>query len=208
MRGYDDETGKFNLLLEDLSETHESLRHELPPTEANCYRVMDVLARIHSHWWESSDLTSIAGDAPTEKSLKATFQEDITLYREFAAYLGDRLMPSRRAIYERVIEAYLPVKLARFADRKNLTLTHGDAHAWNFMYPKAEGDLPVLLDWEALGINLPAFDAAYFMSVFWHPTRARVVGEAATAPLSRATVGAGNRGIFVGGLAGAIIGSR
>lgn len=168
---YDEDSGATSLLLADLSASHDTLQHELPPTEKQCYQLMEVLARIHAHWWERPHMAELAGPAPTVQTLTDDFANVVEMYRAFADFLGDRLLPSRRTIYERVITDFLPLKLARFAGHTNLTLTHGDAHAWNFMYPTNEADLPVLLDWEVLGTNLPTFDPAYLMTVFWHPRR-------------------------------------
>lgn len=168
---YDENTGSLNLLLEDLSATHNPLEHEIPPTEKQCYQLMEILAQIHAYWWESPKLGVAIGNPQTEQGITEEFHNDVEMYQGFADYLGDRLMPSRRAIYGRIIDRFLPIKLQRFADGKNTTLSHGDAHAWNFLYPRHEQHMPRLLDWEALGVNIGANDLAYMMAVFWHPER-------------------------------------
>lgn len=163
--------GALNLLLDDLSETHEPLEHEIPPTERQCYQLMDVLATLHAYWWESPILGAEIGTALSAQAVTDAFHEDIQNYRAFADFLGDRLQPSRRAIYEKVAATFLPIKLKRFTDQRRITLTHGDAHAWNFLYPRSAQDTPRLLDWEAVGVNLGTWDTAYLMAIFWHPER-------------------------------------
>lgn len=174
---YDENTGALNLLLTDLSDTHFALEHEIPPTEKQCYQLMDILAQIHAYWWKNPKLGVEIGTMPTEQTLADEFEEDISVYRAFADYLGDRLMPSRHAIFERVINQFLHVKQKRFANIKTLTLSHGDAHAWNFLYPRHQQDKPYLLDWEALGVNIGTNDLAYMMAMFWHPARRQWLEE-------------------------------
>lgn len=174
---YDAESGALNLLLADLSDTHFALEHEIPPTEKQCYQLMDILAQIHAYWWESPKLGLQIGSVPTEQALADEFAEDVSVYQAFADYLGDRLMPSRRGIYEHIIHKFLAIKQKRFANNKKLTLSHGDAHAWNFLYPRQQQDMPYLLDWEALGVNIGTNDLAYMMAVFWHPARRQWLEE-------------------------------
>ncbi|MGF1504102.1 MAG: phosphotransferase [Anaerolineae bacterium] len=169
--GYDDDAQTTYILLEDLADTHETLEHEIPPTERHCYQIMETLAQLHAHWWEKPDAYGRLAPSPTPETITCAFQDDVAAYHAFADYLGDRLLPSRRAIYEQVIVDYLPLKLERFSEQRHITLTHGDAHAWNFMYPKAVGDIPRLLDWEALGTYIGPLDVAYLMAIFWHPAR-------------------------------------
>ena len=158
-----------NLLLEDLSETHESLEHEIPPTEKQCYQLMEVLAQIHAFWWERPHAGILIETTP--QMLTDEFNADVANYGAFADFLGDRLLSSHRAIYENVINRMLLLRQKRFASQKHITLSHGDAHAWNFMYPVSEDESPRLLDWEACGVNVGVNDAAYLMAVFWHPER-------------------------------------
>jgi len=55
---------------------------------------------------------------------------------------------------------------------KNLTLCHGDAHAWNAFYPKdsIEGKF-YLSDRQMAGVFNGTLDLAYFMGVHWSPQR-------------------------------------
>lgn len=174
----DDATGTLTLLLEDLSDTHEALEHEIPPTEPQCYQLMEVLARLHAVWWDSPRLGVDIGTAPTRQAIAAAFDEDVANFRAFAEFLGDRLQPSRRAIFDRVIRSLAAIRLERIGSQRQLTLCHGDAHAWNFLYPREAGDSPRLLDWEALRIDIGARDVAYLIAVFWHPERRKWLEKA------------------------------
>ena len=157
-----------NLLLQDLSDSHTRLENELPPTESQSYQLVETLAKLHAHWWEWEGPKT---PAALPESMTKEFDEDVKVYRAFTDSLGDHILPAHRAIFDRVIDRFLSVRRKRFADQRHLTLTHGDAHAWNFLYPKSDGALPVLLDWEAFGVNLGPLDLAYLMAIFWHPAR-------------------------------------
>ena len=53
----------------------------------------------------------------------------------FLSFLGDDLSIRRRAIYKKMLAAS-PVFLGRLTERSGLTVTHGDTHWWNFLFPK------------------------------------------------------------------------
>lgn len=66
--------------------------------------------------------------------------------------------------------------------RETRTLVHGDAHAWNFLFPRVAGDdaagdadAPVagvyLIDWQNWQAGPPTFDLATFMVLDWYPER-------------------------------------
>jgi aminoglycoside phosphotransferase (APT) family kinase protein len=58
-------------------------------------------------------------------------------------------------------------------DPRALTVTHGDAHAWNFLFPR-DGDGPaVLLDWQLWHVDVGARDLAFFIALHWYPGRRR-----------------------------------
>lgn len=56
-----------------------------------------------------------------------------------------------------------------------MTLAHGDAHAWNLLYPKDGATAGIrLIDWDSfIGPLTGAYDLAYFMAVHWYPERRR-----------------------------------
>ena len=57
-----DEGLVFHLLFEDLSDTHEIvLAWPLPPTLAQCERIVQTYARFHAFWWDHRDLGTSVG---------------------------------------------------------------------------------------------------------------------------------------------------
>jgi thiamine kinase-like enzyme len=161
----------FHLLLDDLAHTHFQIAHPLPPHQPQCEQLVDALARLHAHWWDDPRLGVEIAVPLSDKSL---FMGGETIFPEFADMLGDRLWDERRQIFERVIAA-APKLVKQFTNQKDVTLIHGDAHAWNFLYPHdADKHLAMLVDWEAYGVDVGPFDLAYMIGLFWFPAhRAR-----------------------------------
>jgi hypothetical protein len=100
-RCYDAEysSGRFHLLLEDLSETHMVLTEwPLPPNVEACERIVDTWAIFHAFWWRHPRLGREVGtflDAAALAKIAAEYRER---YERFAATLGDRLWSGARAL--------------------------------------------------------------------------------------------------------------
>jgi hypothetical protein len=172
---WDDDTSRFSLLLEDLTATHAMISEwPVPPTDAQCRRIVRVYARLHACLWDHSDLGKTIGtfiDAP----LTDWFNRYQQRFAAFADHLGDRLPPGRRRIYERAIAC--GDRLAdRHRTRRDLTVVHGDAHAWNSLH-SPDGDIRVI-DWDSWRLAPATDDLAYMMAVHWYPERRQRLEDA------------------------------
>jgi hypothetical protein len=173
-RCYDAEysSGRFHLLLEDLSETHKILTEwPLPPTVEACERIVDTWAIFHAFWWGHPHLGRELGTFLDETALATMGADYRGRYERFAEALGDRLWPEARAVYARMFDArgrlYTPARLYAA-----YTLAHGDAHVWNLFYPRDDVASSIrLIDWDAWRIGRGAADLAYMMAVHWYPER-------------------------------------
>ncbi|MFN8376560.1 MAG: aminoglycoside phosphotransferase family protein [Anaerolineae bacterium] len=170
---YSDEQDRYHLLMEDLGDTHIALPpSQLPPPEAHCEMIVDALAQIHAYWWNDRRLGDEIGENPDEDHIRYFFEGDAASYADFADYLGDRLSPARRAVYEKVIADFLPVLTKRLTSGSHITLVFEDVHAGNFLYPRdPEKDRLRIIDWEQWAVNIGAHDLAYMMAMFWFPER-------------------------------------
>ncbi len=160
----------YHLLLDDVSATHGSIPHPLPPTQVQCEQVVDTLARLAAYWWNDKRLGTSMGRLPDQKTV---FNGDEDWFAAFADELGEALWPERRAIFEQALAAspHLHERLLG----GNLSLIHGDAHAWNFLYPIDPMGAAVLVDWESWDADIAVFDLAYLITLFWFPAhRARM----------------------------------
>jgi thiamine kinase-like enzyme len=92
-------------------------------------------------------------------------------YDRFADLLGDRLSEERRILYRRLIDQSDRLS-QRYQSRRHLSITHGDAHIWNFMLPRAGvADTVRIFDFDLWSINVPTNDLANMMAMQWYPER-------------------------------------
>lgn len=175
---YSPELGQFHLLLEDLSETHfPHPPSQLPPLKAYSEQIVEALARLHAFWWDDVRLGKEIGKPPSETTAKSDVATELAQWAEktlpdFADFLGDRLSPERRRIYESAILSLPPRLSTRLAAGKGLTLIHGDIHIGNFLYPHdPTHDTVRILDWKSWSIDIGADDLAHMMAIFWFPER-------------------------------------
>jgi len=173
-RCYDAEfsSGRFHLLLEDLSDTHMILTEwPLPPSVDACERIVDTWSAFHAFWWRHPSLGREVGTFLDEAALAKIASEYRARYARFAETLGDRLWPAARAIYARVLDAWDRL----FTPRRlyaTYTLAHGDAHVWNLLYPRDSASSGIrLIDWDAWRVGRAASDLAYMMALHWYPER-------------------------------------
>ncbi|HVF67909.1 MAG TPA: phosphotransferase [Pyrinomonadaceae bacterium] len=166
---FDPATNRAHLLLEDLSATHFQPPSPLPPSETHCAQAVEALAEVHAHWWEHPRLGAGVGEFLTEDKVEAVARNAAERFEKFADSLGDGLPHARRALYERVIECF-PAPWRRLSSAKGLTLTHGDAHTWNFMYPRAAGRT-LLIDWQLWHPHVGPRDLAFMMTLYWDRER-------------------------------------
>jgi hypothetical protein len=173
---YSSETRACHVLLEDVSETHDGC-HE-PSCLENCERAIDCLARFHAFWWDHPRLMSDLGGLPTPAERAAEWAEAAKRTGEFMHFLGNRLLPPWRAVYERVLPA-LPRLYARHNLGRNLTLAHGDAHLGNFLFPRgASAAQTYLIDWQFWHPTIGGTDLAFMMATEWEPAIRRRLEEA------------------------------
>ena len=167
------DTKDWHLLLEDLDGSHAlPTPWPLPPTVAQCEQILRALARFHAQWWDDPRLGVSVGTWPTEEAVKQQVQASAERFRSFVDRLGDRLSRERRDLYERYLEA-VPRLRARLRSQRNLTVIHADAHVWNFLLPREDGDDVRIFDWDTWRAGLASNDLAYMMAMHWYPDRRR-----------------------------------
>lgn len=160
-------SGHSQLLFEDLGATHHEAEETLPQPEDVCQRLLALLAGVHAHWWEHPRLS---GDIEVLARRDDVLNEVIGRAREhfgdFVAHLGDRLSAARRDYLERVLADWPPPRYRqRIASGRGLTVVHGDAHFWNFLYPKTPHGRIIIADWAVWHINVPSYDPAYMLGL-------------------------------------------
>ncbi len=168
----DGENDRGTLVLEDVRSTHDHPPWPIPPSRNQCLTAVDALARIHAQWWESPALGNTLGKPHSEESLTNMVQGVAANLPAFIDEVGDALTSDARQVLTRVFNSSLKPWL-RLTERRALTIINGDAHTWNFLFPRS-GDGPALLvDWQLWHVDIGARDLAFFIALHWYPSRRR-----------------------------------
>jgi hypothetical protein len=158
---YDAERGTYHVLLDDLSDTHDQPAWHLEIAERYMSQTVDCLAQFHAYWWEHPRLSAVAGALPDAATIQADIQQFQGAFAGFADVAGDQLSAEDRRIYESVLAA-LPALWRQRTNPRGQTLVHGDAHFWNFLYPRdPERQDTRMLDWQLSHICPGTQDLAY-----------------------------------------------
>jgi hypothetical protein len=156
------------LVLEDLRATHTNPQWPDPPSRSEAEGAVSALAQIHARWWEAPTLGAGVGTLHTPTSLRAMVNGIAANLPGFLESLGRTLAPRDHQLLETVFSSPLAPWL-RIAESRALTVTHGDAHTWNFLFPRSGAGLPYIIDWQLWHIDVGARDLAFMIALHWRP---------------------------------------
>jgi len=169
---FDEQDSNWHLLLEDLTDSHDvATQWPLPPSREQIFAIVATLARWHAAWWDHPALGDTVGAWASPEESAQRMEIFAGHYDRFADLLGDRLSEERRILYRRLIDQSARLS-ERYFSRRHLSITHGDAHSWNFLLPRTGVvDTVRIFDFDQWRINVPASDLAYMMAIQWYPER-------------------------------------
>ena len=159
------ETGDSAILMEDLSDTHfQSPQREAPLQQ--CSRLaVECLARFHAYWWNDPLLGTEIGKVFGRVWLERFLADLETSVAGFQEFLGNGLSTSRRETYRKMLAA-APNIWGRLCDPSGLTVTHGDMHWWNFLFPNdLSADQMKIFDWQLWHIDQGPRDLAFLLAL-------------------------------------------
>jgi thiamine kinase-like enzyme len=139
---------------------------------SQCEIAIEALARVHTQWWEAPSLGITVGTLHTPQSLTMMLQGITKHLPAFMDAYGHALTSQARQAYERVFDSALQPWM-RLTDSRALTIVHGDAHTWNFLFPRDGKEAAFLIDWQLWHVDLGARDLAFLMALHWSPSRRR-----------------------------------
>ncbi|PDT88590.1 aminoglycoside phosphotransferase [Bradyrhizobium sp. Y36] len=176
---FDEDSLAWHLLLEDLTDSHEiAAAWPLPPSREQTTAIVSTLARWHAAWWDHPGLGDSVGTWASPEDSAARMETFAGHYDRFADSLGDRLSEERRILYRRLIDRS-DLLSQRYHSRRHLSITHGDAHVWNFLLPRAGvADTVRIFDFDLWSIDVPTHDLAYMMAMHWYPERRQALERA------------------------------
>ena len=157
------------LILEDLRSSHTNPPWPHRPTDNEVYAAVAVLARLHARWWEAPALGSTIGAPHTETSLRTMVYGFRDHLPGFVNELGEDLPLADRLLLEGVFNSSLRPWL-RLLDKRALTVIHGDAHTWNFLFPRSGQGIPYLIDWQLWHPDVGPKDLAFMIGLHWDRT--------------------------------------
>ena len=160
------ETGRYHLLLDDLSDTHEQPRWHLTVGRF-VVPTLDSLAAFHAYWAVHPEKAEALVPLPVMTSLSKGDREQAEHRRaalpDFFTAAGDLLSAADRRIYEAVLAA-LPHLWERRLLLLRQTVRHGDPHFWNLLYPlDREHGRTYVVDWQTYWRGPFAWDLAHFL---------------------------------------------
>ncbi len=169
--GTDEEKETSFFLLEDAGDTHQQTRWPIAPSFGDCEKTIDGISEFHAFWWQHPRLD---GDLREKVILGNCWKDRINLAIEklpyFLDFMGDCISDKRKKIYENVLSS--PNTFWKPQRSKHvLTLIHGDAHFWNFLYPRSELERVRMIDWNSWDIGKGTDDLAYMIGLHWYPER-------------------------------------
>jgi hypothetical protein len=164
------------IVLEDVRSTHDHRPWPLPPSRFHSELSVDALARVHACWWEAPTLGKTVGEPHTTETLTTMVQGVAAQLPRFFDALGDALLPEPRRVLERVFSSSFSPWL-RLTEPRALTIAHGDAHSWNFLFPRSDQGAAYLIDWQLWHVDVGARDLAYLIALHWPPDRRRAFEE-------------------------------
>ena len=154
------------LILEDLRSTHTNPAWPHRPTNTEVHQAVAILAQLHAQWWEAPTLGSTVGTLHTEEKLRTMVHGFRDHVPAFFDYLGEDLSLSDRQLIETVFDSSLKPWL-RLLDERGLTVIHGDAHTWNFLFPRSGQGVPYLFDWQLWHLDVGPRDLAFMIGLHW-----------------------------------------
>jgi Ser/Thr protein kinase RdoA (MazF antagonist) len=187
-------TGRAHLLLEDLSATHYHPPRPLADMLAECELATDCLAQVHAFWWEHAELGRGVGRLLSAAEVDELASRAAANFTRFVTAHGARLSTDERRLFAQVIATF-PRPWVRLTSAKGLTVTHGDAHQWNFLFPRQPNNGRVyLIDWQLWHVHIGPRDLAYMLILWCAPERRAQMEQTLLRRYHQALLAGGVRG--------------
>lgn len=156
-------------IIEDLRSSHTNPPWPERPADKLLYDAVAMLAQIHARWLEAPELGSTVGTLHTETALREMVAGFRAHLPAFLNYLGEDLPLADRLVLEEVFNSSLRPWL-RLLNQRALTVVHGDAHTWNFLFPRSGQGETYLIDWQLWHLDVGTRDLAFMIALHWDRT--------------------------------------
>jgi thiamine kinase-like enzyme len=160
---YDDETGYFALLLEDLSYGRVGDRATGCSIDEAKFIIQEI-AKFHAIWWKNPELSQMSWELTNDQVLESwqsLYQNNI---QPFFDNVGSSPFSDELITVVEQVGANLISIFRRFQESP-YTLIHNDYHLDNFIFTTVDDTTKLLvLDWQLMSIGHGVLDVAYFLS--------------------------------------------
>ena len=160
-----DESGYY-LVLDDVSDAFCSWK-EMDFGDIDVWKsVIRAVAHLHTAFRTLVPWTQLVNLSPSTEEVIVHTERLKTAFYNFRDDFSDRIAASDLSLLERsilVVEKFQKEKCTRLKTGKGATMTHGDLHTRNVMYPQGNGTLPLLVDWQFWGVNVGVLDLPHLI---------------------------------------------
>jgi hypothetical protein len=172
---YSTESHRPYILLDDLSDTRFQVVSSQLTSRQGFERIISCPALFHAFWWDHPRLGRDIGELPTEDSLRDYSLKVEGILPGFIKSVGDQITPEIRGFLNKAVSS-LSDLWENPSQRKRLTLTHGDAHLKNFLYPRnIDKDKVRVVDWEFWNVGPGVNDLAFMIALHWPANQRRIM---------------------------------
>jgi hypothetical protein len=163
--GYDAERERSYILMEDCSDTHSQPESPSPPSFEQSMLAVESLAKCHAQWWDHPDLGRGIGNVFDSQWLNRFIADLDRSVSNFVENLGNRLSDDQKVVYRRLLMSSEKI-WGRLTVPEGLTVTQGDMHWWNCLYPQDPSrDTVRIFDWQLWHLDLGARDLAFLVAL-------------------------------------------
>lgn len=168
---YSAEQQRYHLLLDDVSETHRTAKHQTPTLEYGL-ALAEALAILHAGWWGAKVGTSMHSAAHI-KNFVAIAEPGC---EHILQHCSAELAPQAATLLRDLFVHHPQALIARAQDKAGFTLIHGDVGAGNILVPHSGARPLYLIDRQPFNWSLTTwlgvYDLAYAVVLDW-PTEIR-----------------------------------
>lgn len=160
----DDQRGRSHLLFNDLYETHSQPKENTASNVHDSLAAIEALARCHARWWNDSRVGMEIGKLMSAADLAAFIANLERTVQGFLDAFAKIITSGQRSAYRSMLDK-ADFIWGRLTNRAGLTITHGDCHWWNFLFPYEPAGDVYLIDWHLWHLDLGARDLAFLLAL-------------------------------------------
>ena len=173
---YSRSVGAYHILLDDLTETHQTT-WQVTPTLEHALTLARSLATLHAYRWGEARWEGTAGVMPSQATLTRYIDHISKGLEPMLNDVRGDVPPVWETTLRRIFRTHPRLMVERTRNPEGFTLVHGDVNRGNVLAPHAaEGKTYIIdrqpFDW-SLTTWLAASDLAYMIIPWWEETSRR-----------------------------------